>query len=106
MQEYGAIVVGTFVFGNHREYFQPVVEYIKWLEDYGVYWDINVEGRPGLIGNLFGTTPKAEASTPAVVVPKPEPKNPEDIFIDPFERFFGSFRGLFGGIDGWFDGWF
>ena len=29
-----------------------------------------------------------------------------DVFVDPFEIFFGSFRSLFGDIGSWFDGWF
>jgi len=41
---------GRFVFsitapnetGQYREYFRPVVENVTWLEDFGVYWDINV----------------------------------------------------------------
>lgn len=30
--------------GNFREYFRPVVEYVTWLNDLGIYWDI--EGVP------------------------------------------------------------
>lgn len=96
----------TLSLGSQREYFQPVVEYVEWLEDYGVYWDINVTGRPGLINDLLNITPKVEALTPVVVEPTPEQKTDEDLFVDPFELFFGSFRSLFGGIGSWFDGWF
>jgi len=42
--------LGTFEFtvqaplfeSNFREYFQPVVEYVSWLNDLGIYWDIQV----------------------------------------------------------------
>jgi len=41
--------VGRFSFvikagkiGHSREYFQPVAEYVTWLNDLGIYWDINV----------------------------------------------------------------
>jgi len=29
--------------GSYKEYFQPVIEGISWLEDYGIYWEINVK---------------------------------------------------------------
>lgn len=35
----GPPVAGTT---NFREYFQPVVEGITWMEDYGVFWDVTV----------------------------------------------------------------
>jgi hypothetical protein len=28
--------------GNFREYFRPVVEYVTWLSDLGIYWDVKV----------------------------------------------------------------
>lgn len=28
--------------GSFREYFRPVIEYVTWLNDLGIYWDINV----------------------------------------------------------------
>lgn len=43
---------GTFEFylkapeqtGTYQEYFQPVIDGITWMEDWGVYWEIKVEG--------------------------------------------------------------
>lgn len=96
----------TLSLGSQREYFQPVVEYVEWLEDYGVYWDINVTGRPGLINDLLDTTPKTKVATPDVIAPVAEDTIDGGTFVDPFELFFGSFRSLFGGIGSWFDGWF
>ncbi|MCX6809682.1 MAG: hypothetical protein NTZ65_02975, partial [Candidatus Berkelbacteria bacterium] len=28
--------------GTHREYFRLVADGITWMEDYGIYWEINV----------------------------------------------------------------
>ncbi len=36
---------------NYQEYFQPVVEGITWMEDWGVYWDINVSGEQATENN-------------------------------------------------------
>lgn len=36
-----SVPVGT-PSGIYREYFQPVVDGLMWLEDYGVYWDVTV----------------------------------------------------------------
>jgi len=33
-----ASTIGTF-----KEYFRPVVEYVTWLNDLGIYWEVNVE---------------------------------------------------------------
>ncbi len=30
--------------GTFREYFRPVADGVTWMEDYGVYWDVNVVG--------------------------------------------------------------
>ncbi len=101
----------TLSLGSHREYFQPVVEYVKWLEDYGVYWDINIKGRAGWLGDLINTTPKTEAATSNATVentPQPESTTPIEIVqpVDPWEGLFGSLRSLIGGIGNWFAGWF
>lgn len=42
--------IGRFVFtvtapnkpGNYKEYFRPVVEYVTWMNDLGIYWDLSV----------------------------------------------------------------
>ncbi len=40
--------------GKFREYFRPVVEYITWLNDLGIYWDVTVTN-PNIfdINNVF-----------------------------------------------------
>lgn len=42
--------------GKFREYFRPVVEYITWLNDLGIYWDITVTN-PNIfdINNIFNS---------------------------------------------------
>lgn len=37
--------------GKFREYFRPVVEYVSWLNDLGIYWDITVNNQ-----NLVGSS--------------------------------------------------
>lgn len=34
--------------GNFKEYFRPVVEHVTWLNDLGIYWEINVEPVNGI----------------------------------------------------------
>lgn len=41
--------------GKYREYFRPVVEYITWLNDLGIYWDIMVTNPP-ISQSVFGWT--------------------------------------------------
>jgi hypothetical protein len=108
--------IGRFTFkmkapsraGTYREYVEPVAEFSEWVgPDWGVYWDITVSGGSGWsnwIKNLFKPAPKKIVPAPAVIVPKP--KVDEDVFVDPFEQFFGSFTSLLGDIGGWFNGWF
>lgn len=35
-------VPDNIVSGEYREYFQPVAEFITWMQDYGVYWRIKI----------------------------------------------------------------
>lgn len=37
--------------GQFREYFRPVVEHVSWLNDLGIYWDVNVTGSGGVSTN-------------------------------------------------------
>lgn len=34
--------------GTFKEYFRPVVEYVTWLNDLGIYWEVNIEPINGL----------------------------------------------------------
>ncbi len=60
--------VGTFSFylkapetpGIYKEFFQPVVEGITWLEDWGVFLEIDVEGSSEIIDEPTGTTNSCE----------------------------------------------
>lgn len=43
--------------GNFREYFRPVIDYVTWLNDLGIYWDIRVSNPnqvdPNVLTNQF-----------------------------------------------------
>ena len=49
--------------GSFREYFRPVIEYVAWTNDLGIYWDITVTGSST-------TTPGAAHTYQAAVISK------------------------------------
>jgi hypothetical protein len=44
--EFWYTVPETMESGTYREYFRPLVEHVGWLDDYGIYWDIEVDNIP------------------------------------------------------------
>lgn len=41
-----SFIVKATELGDFREYFRPVAEYVAWLNDLGIYWDIKVTATP------------------------------------------------------------
>lgn len=36
--------------GKYQEYFRPVIEGVSWLEDYGIFWEINIQSPDNTAG--------------------------------------------------------
>ncbi|OGB74307.1 hypothetical protein A2V68_00925 [candidate division Kazan bacterium RBG_13_50_9] len=108
--------IGRFTFvikvpsraGRYKEYFKPVAEFITWMEDGGVYWDLTVRGVSRTL--TVSGQPKAPSTggQPQSLVPTFEVQEPR-VFADSverafsglvgyFERLFSDLKGLFGSL--------
>ncbi|AKM84926.1 MAG: peptidase S8 and S53 subtilisin kexin sedolisin [candidate division Kazan bacterium GW2011_GWA1_50_15] len=53
--------------GSFKEYFRPVIEYVTWLNDLGIYWEFNVTAS-GAVTPSGESSPTQAATDPAAYV--------------------------------------